>query len=128
MLPTARTAHSITPKEAPPGATYKVTFITPDGTTDLQVAADEDLLSAAVKAGLDLPFTCLQGWCITCAGRIQEGKADQSEAFRVFPEDEAAGYVLLCSAYPFSDLRIRTHQKAELRVHRKAYGLPAPEG
>ncbi len=128
MLLTARTERSITPREAPPRATYKVTFITPDGETDVQVAANEYLLSAAVKAGLDLPFTCLQGWCITCAGRIQEGKVDQSEAFRVFPEDEAAGYVLLCSAYPYSDLRIRTHQKAELRVHRKAYGLPAPEG
>ena len=128
MLHTARTERSITLREAPPRATYKVTFITPDGETDVQVAADEYLLSAAVKAGLDLPFTCLQGWCITCAGRIQEGKANQSEAFRVFPEDEAAGYVLLCSAYPYSDLRIRTHQKMELRALRKAYGLPAPEG
>ncbi len=128
MLHTARTERSITPREAPPRATYKVTFITPDGETDVQVAADEYLLSAAVKAGLDLPFTCLQGWCITCAGRIQEGKANQAEAFRVFPEDEAAGYVLLCSAYPYSDLRIRTHQKMELRALRKAYGLPAPEG
>ncbi len=128
MLHTARTERSITLREAPPRATYKVTFITPDGETDVQVAADEYLLSAAVKAGLDLPFTCLQGWCITCAGRIQEGKANQAEAFRVFPEDEAAGYVLLCSAYPYSDLRIWTHQKAELRALRKAYGLPAPEG
>ncbi len=28
------------------------------------------------------------------------GRRLASEAFRVFPEDEAAGYVLLCSAYP----------------------------
>lgn len=92
------------------------------------VEEDECLLSAAAKAGLDLPFTCLQGWCITCAGRIEEGRVDQSEAVRVFPEDEEAGYVLLCSAYPRSDLRIRTHQKAALREHRRMHGLPAPEG
>ncbi len=53
---------------------------------------------------------------------------DQSEAFRVYAEDKAAGYVLLCSAYPRSSLRIRTHQKAALRVLRRANGLPAPEG
>lgn len=53
---------------------------------------------------------------------------DQSEAFRIYPEDEAAGYVLMCSAYPRSNVRIRTHQKAALRDHRKAHGLPAPEG
>ncbi len=109
-------------------ATYEVTFITPDGESRYEVAEDEYLLSAASRAGLDLPFTCLQGWCITCAARIEEGEVDQSEAFRVYPEDEAAGYVLLCSAYPRSSLRIRTHQKAALRVLRKAHGLPAPEG
>ncbi len=53
---------------------------------------------------------------------------DQSEAFRVYPEEEAAGYVLMCSAYPRSNVRIRTHQKAALRDHRKAHGRPAPEG
>ncbi len=109
-------------------ATYEVTFITPKGETRYEVAEDEYLLSAASRAGLDLPFTCLQGWCITCAGRIEEGEVDQSEAFRVYAEDEAAGYVLLCSAYTRSSLRIRTHQKAALRVLRKAHGLPAPEG
>lgn len=109
-------------------AAYEVTFITPEGEARYQVAEDEYLLSAALRAGLDLPFTCLQGWCITCAARIERGEADQSEALRVYSEDKAAGYVLLCSAYPRSDLRIRTHQKAALRVARKAHGLPAPEG
>lgn len=105
----------------PRGASYKVTFVTPEAETDVQVAPDEYLLLAAHRMGLELPFTCLQGWCITCAGRIEDGEVDQSEAFRVFPDDEAAGYVLLCSAYPRSDLRIRTHQKAQLRSHRKAH-------
>lgn len=107
--------------------TYKVTFLTPEGEIPLEVAEDEYLLSAASRAGIDLPFTCLQGWCITCAGRLEEGQVDQSEACRVFPEDEAAGYVLLCSAYPRADLRIRTHQRTALRAHRRAHGLPAPE-
>jgi hypothetical protein len=42
----------------------------------------------------------------TNAGKILEGKVDQSEARRYYPEDPAAGFVLLCSAFSRSDLRI----------------------
>jgi ferredoxin len=71
---------------------------------------------------------CLQGWCTTCAGKILEGRVDQSEAWRFYPQDAAAGFVLLCSAYARSDLRILTHEKEAMRAHRQAHGLPAPRG
>ena len=109
-------------------ATYPVTFVTPTGEVRTEAADDQYLLDAASAAGLELPFMCLQGWCTTCAGRILEGRVDQSEARRFYPQDEAAGFVLLCSAFPRSALRIRTHQKEEMRAHRRALGLPAPRG
>jgi ferredoxin len=109
-------------------ATHRVTFVTADREVTVEVGEKEYLLDAAARAGLELPFSCLQGWCTTCAGKIREGRVDQSEALRVFPEDEAAGFVLLCSAYPRSDLRILTHQKEQLREHRRELGLPAPRG
>ena len=108
--------------------TYRVTFITSDRQVQTEVADDEYLLDAAARSGLDLPYMCLQGWCTTCAGRILEGRVDQSEARRVYPEDESAGFVLLCSAFARSDLRIITHQKEQLRAYRRALGLPAPRG
>jgi ferredoxin len=93
-------------------ATFPVTFVTPGGEEVRTEAADDQyLLDAATEAGLDLPYFCLQGWCCTCAGRLLEGCIDQSEARRIFPQDETAGYVLLCSAFPRSPLRILTHQK-----------------
>ncbi len=108
---------------------FPVTFVTPSGEeVRTEAAENEYLLDAAAAAGLELPFMCLQGWCTTCAGRILEGRVDQSEARRLYPEDEAAGFVLLCSAYPRSPLRIRTHQKEEMRAHRRQLGLPAPRG
>jgi ferredoxin len=94
----------------------------------VEAAEDEYLLDAAARAGLSLPFSCLQGWCTTCAGKVLEGRVDQSEALRVYPQDEAAGYVLLCSAYARSDLRILTQQKEQIRAHRRELGLPAPRG
>lgn len=109
-------------------AVYQVTFITNGRETRVPVSEDRYVLDAAVEAGLDLPYMCLQGWCTTCAGRLLEGKVDQSEARRYYPQDEAAGFVLLCSAYPRSDLRVQTHQKEAMRAHRRALGLPAPHG
>jgi ferredoxin len=109
-------------------ATYRVTFVTPDRQVQTEARDDQYLLDAAAEAGLELPSMCLQGWCTTCAGRLLEGKVDQSEARRVYPQDEAAGFVLLCSAYPRSDLTILTHQMEQLRAHRQALGLPAPRG
>jgi len=109
-------------------ATYRVTFVTDSQHVPVEVGDDQYLLDAANSAGLGLPFMCLQGWCTTCAGKVLEGQVDQSEALRVFPQDEAAGFVLLCSAYPRSDLRILTHQKEPMRAHRRALGLPAPRG
>jgi ferredoxin len=109
-------------------ATYQATFLSDDRETRLEVRDDQYLLDAAVAAGLDLPYMCLQGWCTTCAGKLLQGQVDQSEARRYFVQDEQAGFVLLCSAYARSDVRIRTRQKEAMRAHRKAHGLPAPRG
>jgi ferredoxin len=109
-------------------ASYPVTFITPTGTVEVKAGDDQYLLDAAAAAGLELPYMCLQGWCTTCAGRILEGSVDQSEARRLYHQDVAAGFVLLCSAFARSPLRILTHQKEAMRAHRAAHGLPAPRG
>jgi ferredoxin len=109
-------------------ASFHVTFITPERQVETEASDDQYLLDAAAAAGLELPYMCLQGWCTTCAGKILEGRVDQSEARRLYPQDEAAGFVLVCSAYPHSDLRIQTHQKEAMRVHRRTHGLPAPRG
>ena len=43
-----------------------------------------------------------------------------------FPADCEAGFVLLCTGKPCSDLRIITHQADEMRRHRLRNKLPAP--
>jgi ferredoxin len=110
--------------------THTVTFILPDESLAcLEVGEDEFILNAAYRAGLDLPSMCRQGWCITCTGRVEgEGEWDQSASRRYFPQDRQAGFILLCTARPRSNLRIRTHQRAALRDHRIAHRLPTPRG
>jgi hypothetical protein len=51
---------------------------------------------------------------------------DESDANAYFPEDEKAGFVLLCRGKPLSDLEIRTDEQANMRRHRTALNLPSP--
>jgi ferredoxin len=108
---------------------HEVELILPDGATArLEVSADESVWDAATRAGNRLPSMCLQGWCTTCAGRVLAGEFDPAEALRYYPQDKAAGYILLCTARPRSAMRILTHQRDAMRTHRRRHGLPAPRG
>ena len=126
MRPTARTAASIIRDLT--AKTHNVRLLLPDGTEHtLLVSEEEAILVAAFRAGLDLPSMCLQGWCLSCAGRVEGvGDWDQSEARRYYAADREAGFILLCTAYPRSDLTIRTHQRISMRDQRDELGLPAP--
>src|SRR2546426_10234259 len=93
----------------------------------IEVGRDEHIWDAAFAAGIVLPALCHQGYCLTCAGRLEDGgEVDQSDSLVYFPADREAGFVLLCTAKPKSDLKIRTHQQKQMREFRKEQKLPAP--
>ena len=102
------------------------TLETPEGLHTFDCGAAEYIWNAAARHGIVLPSICRQGRCLTCAGKLLAGEVDQSDADLYFPEDRAAGFVLLCRAKPLTDLRIRTHAAHEMREFRLAHGLPAP--
>lgn len=91
--------------------TYNVEIIHQGKTHTLQVPDNETILSVADAAGLDLPSSCHAGVCTTCAGQIIQGTVDQSDGMGVSPELQNQGYVLLCIAYPRSDLKIETEKE-----------------
>lgn len=115
-----------------PPAPCTVALVAPDGSTHtLRAPAAAFLLDTACAAGVRLPCMCLQGWCLSCAGRVEEGTAecvDHSAAARYFAEDCAEGFVLLCSARPRAPCRIATHQAEAMRAHRRRRRLPSPGG
>ncbi len=111
------------------GSSYSVTFELPDGSLrTVRADAEEHILDAARRSGLDLPSACEQGWDLACAVRVLEGRVDHADARRYFPQDEAAGFALICTGKPQSDLRLVTHQSEAMREHRRRSGLPAPRG
>jgi ferredoxin len=79
-----------------------------DGEThELDVSEGEYILDAGLEAGLDLPFSCQEGNCTTCTGELIEGEVDQSDGMALEKADKEDGYVLLCSANPRDECRVR---------------------
>ena len=99
---------------------------TPQGQRSFFCGSEEYIWDAAARNGIALPAICHQGRCLTCAGKSLGGSFDQRDAAAYFPQDKAAGFILLCRAKPLNDLRILTDQQWEMRAHRIAHGLPAP--
>ncbi|MEV6006197.1 2Fe-2S iron-sulfur cluster-binding protein [Streptomyces sp. NPDC051976] len=92
----------------------------------IRAGRDEFLLDAAARHGLWLPRTCRQGLCTTCAARITRGRTEHSAARRFFAADESAGFALLCSARPLTDLTVVAGERTAFRDHRIRNGLPVP--
>jgi len=108
---------------------FRATFRLPDDSShDVTVGPDEHLLDAGLAAGLDLPYSCLQGWCLTCAACLVEGEVDQSDSTRYYAEDRRAGFVLPCTGRPRSDVVLVTHCRDAMRRAREQHGLPFPRG
>jgi ferredoxin len=100
--------------------TYTVEILHQGTTHTLQVPEDKTILSVADELGLDLPSSCNAGVCTTCAGQIVTGTVDQTEGMGVSPDLQKQGYVLLCVAYPRSDVKIET-EKEDI-VYQKQFG------
>ncbi len=94
----------------------------------MEVGEDEHLLDAALAEGMDLPYSCLQGWCLTCAARLVSGEVNQQDSRRYDPQDRQAGFVLPCTARAESDVVLETHARDEMRRNRERDGLPFPRG
>ncbi|MBI5006443.1 MAG: CDP-6-deoxy-delta-3,4-glucoseen reductase [Nitrosomonadales bacterium] len=73
---------------------------------------DETILEAALDHGLTLPYSCRNGACGVCKGKVLSGSVDhgKAQAFALSEEEKAAGMALFCCAKPLSDLVIESHE------------------
>jgi CDP-4-dehydro-6-deoxyglucose reductase, E3 len=89
---------------------FKATIL--PGNHTFPVDADETILEAALKHGYTLPYSCRDGACGACKGKVLQGKVDhgKAHAFTLSEEDKAAGMALFCCAKPLSDLVVESHE------------------
>jgi|TARA_B110000967_G_scaffold167661_1_gene176298 ferredoxin len=95
-------------------ANYKVTLITPGGDETFECDGDTYILDAAEQEGLNLPYSCREGTCSTCAARLVWGYIDQSDQSFLSEEQVEANYVMLCVAYPKDDCKLKIEVEDEL--------------
>ena len=76
----------------------------------LEAAPDEPLLETALRASLNLPHSCRGGNCGACRARLLAGEIHYPNGppLGLSAAETAEGFVLLCQAYPRSDLTLET--------------------
>jgi NAD(P)H-flavin reductase/ferredoxin len=72
--------------------------------TDLHFAceAEQNILDAALKAGIDMPYSCRKGVCGNCAGGVAAGEVHCPPAAEVVEP----GQHLFCQCLPLGDIEI----------------------
>jgi ferredoxin-NADP reductase/DMSO/TMAO reductase YedYZ heme-binding membrane subunit len=100
----APSATQTAPLPSAPGApaARNVAVVDRGARTEVAVNPGETVLDAALRSGLDLPYSCRDGVCGTCRAKLACGQVNQDNA-DLSPAEISAGYVLTCQARPESD-------------------------
>ena len=77
-----------------------------------KVSDRKPLLQELRAQGVDLPYGCEYGGCISCAAKLIEGEVDQRSQVALNNRQINNGYVVLCVARPKLIVRL----KLELKV------------
>ena len=60
---------------------------------------DEVVLDAAMRAGLELPFSCRAGVCSTCRTKLVRGEVEMAQNYALEEWEVEQGYVLACQSH-----------------------------
>lgn len=82
-----------------------------------EVRDGETVLEAALRQGVVLPYSCRNGSCASCKGRVRSGRVDfgACEAHALSDAERAAGLALFCQARPQTDLVIEAREVESVR-------------
>ena len=93
--------------------TFQVT-VSPSG-RQFACGEDETVLTAALRAGITIPYGCKNGACGSCKGRVVAGAVvhGKHQEKALLPAEVEQGMALFCCATPQSDLHIEARVMAE---------------
>ena len=85
-----------------PGNT-KVTLILDVEKNDFTMEIDSNILDEALSNGIDVPYSCQGGVCLTCVGKVKKGNVEMEENGMLSDDEIDEGLVLTCISKPISD-------------------------
>ena len=100
--------------------TWTVTVANQGGAT-FDVDASRPLLETLEEQGVDLPYGCRYGGCITCAAKVTSGEVDQSEQVALNNRQLNSGYAVLCVARPVSNCTLEVGVDSHDELYRNPF-------
>ena len=85
-----------------PGNT-KVTLILDGEKNDFTMENDSNILDEALSNGIDVPYSCQGGVCLTCMGKVKKGNVEMEENGMLSDDEIDEGLILTCISTPASD-------------------------
>ena len=79
------------------------------------------LLDSLKEQGVDLPYGCKYGGCITCAAKLVYGKVDQRRQVALNNRQINDGYIILCVARPLSNLILEIGVESHDKLYRNPF-------
>jgi ring-1,2-phenylacetyl-CoA epoxidase subunit PaaE len=80
----------------------KITVLVDGDEVTFEMSAKQTLLEAALKQGVDAPYSCQGGICSSCLARVTKGSALMKKNSILTDGEIAEGLVLTCQAHPTS--------------------------
>jgi ferredoxin len=100
--------------------THTITIANRSGAT-YQVEARRPLLDTLRDQGVDLPYGCKYGGCITCAAKLTAGEVDQRRQVALNNRQINNGYVLLCVARAVTDCTLEVGVESHDKLYRNPF-------
>jgi ferredoxin len=100
--------------------TRTITLANRGGST-YKVDARRPLLDSLREQGVDLPYGCKYGGCITCAAKLTDGEVDQRRQVALNNRQINNGYVLLCVARPVTDITLEIGVESHDKLYRNPF-------
>ncbi len=94
------------------------------GNAEYEVDDKRPILDELRRHGVDLPYGCKYGGCITCAAKLTAGNIDQRRQVALNNWQLDNGYVILCVARARSDITLEIGTESHDKLYRNPFLEP----